>query len=123
MRKAPRRAATERDRFSSGPREMGVTLLIRVPVTATLIQSTLFRFRQLQEGFGYSLFSSSSQTLKKKLSKEFGNRPWYVESCASTLATTYSSGENTEGRIYTTDLRFECTDSHTGTSASGLGFE
>ena len=101
---------------------MGVTLLIRVPVTVTLIQSTLFQFRQLQEGFGYSFFHQILQTLRKLL-KEFGNRPWYVESCASTLATTYSSGENTEGRIYTTDLRFECTDSHTGTSASGLGFE
>ena len=63
-------------------------------------------------------YTNSIYTISVSATTEYGNRPWYVESCASTLATTYSSGENTEGRIYTTDLRFECTDSHTGTSAS-----
>ncbi|XP_039266636.2 proprotein convertase subtilisin/kexin type 6-like isoform X2 [Styela clava] len=47
-----------------------------------------------------------------------GKRPWYLESCASTLATTYSSGEIDEGKIITTDLRRQCTYAHTGTSAS-----
>ena len=30
---------------------------------------------------------------------QFGARPWYLESCASTLASTYSSGDNNEGKI------------------------
>lgn len=47
-----------------------------------------------------------------------GKRPWYLESCASTLATTYSSGEVDEGKIITTDLHGSCTYAHTGTSAS-----
>jgi hypothetical protein len=49
---------------------------------------------------------------------ELGNRPWYAESCASTMTTTFSSGEGNEGSIYTTDLNAYCTSEHTGTSAS-----
>ncbi|XP_078485730.1 furin-like protease kpc-1 isoform X2 [Ciona intestinalis] len=49
---------------------------------------------------------------------ERGNRPWYLEGCASTLATTYSSGEINEGKVITTDLHRRCTHEHTGTSAS-----
>lgn len=57
--------------------------------------------------------------------------PWYSESCASTMTTTYSSGmffcrslfKNslggfTSAKIVTTDLRGMCTKEHTGTSAS-----
>lgn len=44
--------------------------------------------------------------------------PWYSEACSSTLATTYSSGNQNEKQIVTTDLRQKCTESHTGTSAS-----
>ena len=44
--------------------------------------------------------------------------PWYSEPCASTLASTYSSGGQNEKQIITTDLRKICTESHTGTSAS-----
>ena len=54
-----------------------------------------------------------------------GFRPWYLEECSSTLATTYSSGTpGQDGSIATVDqdarLRPDhlCTDSHTGTSAS-----
>lgn len=74
--------------------------------------------------------------------------PWYSEACSSTLATTYSSGNQNEKQIVsggcccpqargsgggmspqhflpwhsslqvTTDLRQKCTELHTGTSAS-----
>lgn len=44
--------------------------------------------------------------------------PWYSEACSSTLASTYSSGAVGEKQVVTTDLRFACTSSHTGTSAS-----
>ena len=49
---------------------------------------------------------------------ENGNVPWYSEACSSTLASTYSSGGSTEGKIVTTDLHHKCTINHTGTSAS-----
>ena len=42
----------------------------------------------------------------------------YSEFCASTFASTYSSGTNSEKQIVTTDLRGICTGRHTGTSAS-----
>ncbi len=42
----------------------------------------------------------------------------YSEACASTLASTYSSGSAGERKVVTTDLRQICTSSHTGTSAS-----
>ena len=52
-------------------------------------------------------------------------KPWYLEECSSTLATTYSSGRPGVDRSVTTvdmdgSLRpdFLCTSEHTGTSAS-----
>lgn len=49
-----------------------------------------------------------------------GTKPWYLEECASILATTYSSGDISRGQhsIATTDLRHKCTKSHTATSAA-----
>ena len=50
-----------------------------------------------------------------------GKQPWYAESCPSTLAVTYSSGEPSGTRdkqIATTDLHYRCTTTHTGTSAA-----
>merc|ERR1712150_312527 len=54
-----------------------------------------------------------------------GRKPWYLEECSSTLATTYSSGTPTHDASITTvdqDKRLRpdriCTSSHTGTSAS-----
>ncbi|KAL0612445.1 Furin [Plecturocebus cupreus] len=47
-----------------------------------------------------------------------GSVPWYSEACSSTLATTYSSGNQNEKQIVMTDLQQKCTESHTGTSAS-----
>ena len=49
---------------------------------------------------------------------ENGLIPWYSEACASTLASTYSSGSSGERKVVTTDLHHDCTSSHTGTSAS-----
>jgi furin len=43
--------------------------------------------------------------------------PSYNEKCASILATTYSSDQNSNN-IITSDIRNKCTKSHTGTSAS-----
>lgn len=50
-----------------------------------------------------------------------GRKPWYAEECPSTLAVTYSSGENSgqlDKQILTTDLHGGCTEHHTGTSAA-----
>lgn len=52
-------------------------------------------------------------------------KPWYLEECSSTLATTYSSGRpDVDRSIATVDMdgslrpEFLCTSDHTGTSAS-----
>ncbi|XP_076465888.1 furin-like protease kpc-1 isoform X3 [Babylonia areolata] len=63
-------------------------------------------------------YTNSIYTLSISSSTENGNVPWYSESCSSTLATTYSSGSGGEKQIVTTDLRKDCTETHTGTSAS-----
>lgn len=63
-------------------------------------------------------YTNSIYTLSISSTTQYGNVPWYSEACSSTLATTYSSGNQNEKQIVTTDLRQKCTDSHTGTSAS-----
>lgn len=63
-------------------------------------------------------YTASIYTLSISSSSDHGESPWYSEACASTLATTLSSGAHGEKRIVTTDLRNQCTERHTGTSAS-----
>ncbi|KAM9092801.1 furin isoform 2-T11 [Megaptera novaeangliae] len=63
-------------------------------------------------------YTNSIYTLSISSATQSGNVPWYSEACSSTLATTYSSGNQNEKQIVTTDLRQKCTESHTGTSAS-----
>nr|DBA28043.1 TPA: hypothetical protein GDO54_008459 [Pyxicephalus adspersus] len=63
-------------------------------------------------------YTNSIYTISISSTTESGKKPWYLEECASTLATTYSSGESYDRKVITTDLRQRCTDSHTGTSAS-----
>lgn len=63
-------------------------------------------------------YTNSIYTLSISSTSEHGRKPWYLEECSSTLATTYSSGAYNEKQIITTDLHNQCTSSHTGTSAS-----
>jgi len=63
-------------------------------------------------------YTDSIYTLSISSASDHGESPWYSESCSSTLATTFSSGAHGEKRIVTTDLHNECTERHTGTSAS-----
>ncbi|XP_022662983.1 furin-like protease 1, isoforms 1/1-X/2 isoform X4 [Varroa destructor] len=63
-------------------------------------------------------YVNSIYTLAVSAATENGNVPWYSESCAASLATTYSSGNYNEGQIVTSDLHHNCTERHTGTSAS-----
>ncbi|CRL05005.1 CLUMA_CG018231, isoform A [Clunio marinus] len=63
-------------------------------------------------------YTNSIWTLSISSATEFGDIPWYSEKCSSTLATTYSSGQQNEKQVVTTDLHHMCTSSHTGTSAS-----
>ncbi|XP_017593697.1 furin isoform X1 [Corvus cornix cornix] len=63
-------------------------------------------------------YTNSIYTLSISSTTQYGNVPWYSEACSSTLATTYSSGNQNEKQIVTTDLRQKCTELHTGTSAS-----
>ncbi|XP_059926934.1 proprotein convertase subtilisin/kexin type 6-like [Gadus macrocephalus] len=63
-------------------------------------------------------YTNSIYTISISSTTEKGNRPWYLESCSSILAATYSSAEFHDRRIVTTDLRHRCTDGHTGTSVS-----
>lgn len=80
-------------------------------------------------------YTNSIYTLSISSATQNGQKPWYLEECSSTLATTYSSG--TPGRDQnvlsvdqdmtyfkslekggTPDTSRLCTRSHTGTSAS-----
>uniref|UniRef100_H3BFU4 Proprotein convertase subtilisin/kexin type 6 n=1 Tax=Latimeria chalumnae TaxID=7897 RepID=H3BFU4_LATCH len=63
-------------------------------------------------------YTNSIYTISTGSTTENGNKPWYLEECSSTLATTYSSGEFYDRKIVTADLRQRCTDGHTGTSVS-----
>jgi len=63
-------------------------------------------------------YTASIYTLSISSSSDHGESPWYSEACASTLASTLSSGAHGEKRIVTTDLHDQCTERHTGTSAS-----
>lgn len=63
-------------------------------------------------------YTNSIYTLSISSATEHGTSPWYSEYCASTMATTFSSGSYDMRKIVTTDLHGKCTDSHTGTSAS-----
>ncbi|KAI3384227.1 hypothetical protein SNEBB_007136 [Seison nebaliae] len=65
-------------------------------------------------------YTNSIYTLSISSISERGRKPWYLEECPSTIASTYSSGENQSGEreIVTTDLNHHCTDAHTGTSAA-----
>ncbi|XP_027443240.2 proprotein convertase subtilisin/kexin type 4 isoform X5 [Zalophus californianus] len=63
-------------------------------------------------------YTNSIHTLSVGSTTWQGRVPWYSEACASTLTTTYSSGVAADPQIVTTDLHHQCTDKHTGTSAS-----
>ncbi|KAJ8304239.1 hypothetical protein KUTeg_017822, partial [Tegillarca granosa] len=63
-------------------------------------------------------YTNSIYTLSISSTSEHGTKPWYLEECSSTLATTYSSGAYHEKQVVTVDLHNKCTTSHTGTSAS-----
>ncbi|KAL4613267.1 proprotein convertase subtilisin/kexin type 6 [Arapaima gigas] len=63
-------------------------------------------------------YTNSIYTISVSSTTENGVKPWYLEVCSSTLATTYSSGEFYDRKIMTTDFRQRCTDGHTGTSVS-----
>ena len=70
-------------------------------------------------------YTNSIFTLSISSATQNGFRPWYLEECSSTLATTYSSGTpGNDASIATVDqdarLRNDhiCTTEHTGTSAS-----
>jgi len=63
-------------------------------------------------------YTNSIYTISISSTSENEEIPWYSEFCASTLASTYSSGSTNERQIVTTDLRGICTEHHTGTSAS-----
>lgn len=80
-------------------------------------------------------YTNSIYTLSISSATQRGQKPWYLEECSSTLATTYSSGTPTkDGNIVTADQTNEladaqkegrkvnpakfCTQVHTGTSAS-----
>lgn len=80
-------------------------------------------------------YTNSIYTLSISSATQRGQKPWYLEECSSTLATTYSSGTPTKDEnIVTSDQSNEfadaikenrkpnpsrfCTQVHTGTSAS-----
>ena len=70
-------------------------------------------------------YTNSIFTLSISSASQTGFKPWYLEQCSSTLATTFSSGTPGQDESIATvdqDARLRphkiCTDQHTGTSAS-----
>ncbi|EGV98395.1 Neuroendocrine convertase 1 [Cricetulus griseus] len=63
-------------------------------------------------------YTDSIYTISISSASQQGLSPWYAEKCSSTLATSYSSGDYTDQRITSADLHNDCTETHTGTSAS-----
>lgn len=65
-------------------------------------------------------YVNSIYTLAISSTSENSEKPWYLEECPATLATTYSSGSDKDGErdIFTTDIHHRCTQKHTGTSAA-----
>lgn len=65
-------------------------------------------------------YANSIYTLSISSTSEKSDKPWYLEECTSTLATTYSSGDEKSGErdVITTDINHKCTEKHTGTSAA-----
>ncbi|KAJ8402031.1 hypothetical protein AAFF_G00372660 [Aldrovandia affinis] len=63
-------------------------------------------------------YASSIYTVSVSSSTRSGSRPAYLEKCASTLSTTYSSAESYDGKKVSPDVRKGCTDGHAGTSGS-----
>merc|ERR1719367_2475453 len=61
-------------------------------------------------------YTTSMYTISIAAVTEKGNVPWYVERCASSLASSYSSGSSAqrERRIVTTEIKDRCTKSFTG---------
>ncbi|CAD6184311.1 unnamed protein product [Caenorhabditis auriculariae] len=63
-------------------------------------------------------YTTSVYTLSISSATYDNHRPWYLEECPSSIATTYSSADFRQPAIVTVDVPSGCTDKHTGTSAS-----
>ncbi|XP_062516574.1 proprotein convertase subtilisin/kexin type 6-like isoform X2 [Corticium candelabrum] len=72
---------------------------------------------QRQDDCGCDGYTNSIYTISVSSVTARQEQPWYLESCASTLISTYSSGYPNRNMV-TTDIDSRCTMHHTGTSAS-----
>ncbi|KAE9420583.1 hypothetical protein Angca_003923 [Angiostrongylus cantonensis] len=63
-------------------------------------------------------YTTSVYTLSISSATFDNHRPWYLEECPSSIATTYSSANINQPAIVTVDVPAGCTNMHTGTSAS-----
>jgi furin len=63
-------------------------------------------------------YTTSIYTLSISSTTFDNRRPWYLEECPSTIASTYSSANINQPAIVTVDVPSGCTKMHTGTSAS-----
>ncbi|KAL6731403.1 hypothetical protein Aduo_002273 [Ancylostoma duodenale] len=63
-------------------------------------------------------YTTSVYTLSISSATYDNHRPWYLEECPSSIATTYSSANINQPAIVTVDVPAGCTKMHTGTSAS-----
>ena len=109
--------------MASDPVEMAEALFLSGRPEMVVVSKTTVIVMDIQILFTFYLSATQS-----------GSKPWYLEECSSTLATTYSSGSpGTDQNIVTVDMdtryrkslnsgepvtQYLCTQSHTGTSAS-----
>ncbi|ESO01183.1 hypothetical protein HELRODRAFT_82350, partial [Helobdella robusta] len=118
---------------SWGPDDDGKTVDGPGPITAKAFEDGILKGRnglgsifvwasgnggQLGDDCNCDGYTNLIYTLSISGVSENGNVPWYSEACSSALASAYSSGNSSERQIVTTDLNKQCTENHTGTSAS-----
>jgi proprotein convertase subtilisin/kexin type 1 len=65
------------------------------------------------DGYTGSMFTISISGVSQN-----GKMPYYAERCSSTLASAFSSGSYSEGKVISADLHNKCTNAHSGTSAA-----
>ncbi|XP_060062546.1 neuroendocrine convertase 1-like [Ylistrum balloti] len=73
---------------------------------------------RLQDNCDCDGYTGSIYSLSISSASQHQMTPWYAEKCASTMATTYSSGAYGDERVASADLHGGCTVQHTGTSAA-----
>uniref|UniRef100_A0A1I8JIV9 P/Homo B domain-containing protein n=1 Tax=Macrostomum lignano TaxID=282301 RepID=A0A1I8JIV9_9PLAT len=65
------------------------------------------------DGYSASMYTLTVSSVSQSLES-----PWYAEDCSASMTAAYSSGEDGQQQVVTTDLRHQCAADFSGTSAA-----